>query len=292
MDRSYEPEDLKKIQRYELAMLDDLIEICKENKLNYFALAGTGIGAVRHQGFIPWDDDIDIGFPRKDFEKFLRIIEEKWSNKYYILNTERYENFPLMTTRLCLKGTRFVEECVKNIDCPFGIFLDLYPFDNIADDGLSYKLQIWTAWFWSKLLILRSIRKPNIFIKGTKGKLAVMIAAMVHDLLCFFRVPKKWLYERCKKACTAYNHVKTKRFGYPCDTDPHSNMLVKKRTLPARTWEFDNRQLAFPRDIKTMLEGFFGDTYMTLPPEEDRKSHCPAILDFGDEEILKKKANE
>ena len=101
----YEPEVLKQLQGEILSILDDFIRICEDYHLEYFGIAGTGIGALRHKGFIPWDDDIDIAMPRRDFEHLLRIVEKKMSDRYLVLNAERYPNYPLMTTRLVKKGT-------------------------------------------------------------------------------------------------------------------------------------------------------------------------------------------
>ena len=92
MHEFYEPEVLKKLQDTELSMLKDFMELCDSHGLLYFGIGGTGIGALRHQGFIPWDDDIDIAMPRRDFEKFLRLAKKKWQGKYYILNNKTNEN--------------------------------------------------------------------------------------------------------------------------------------------------------------------------------------------------------
>ena len=141
MHEFYEPEVLKKLQDTELSMLKDFMELCDSHGLLYFGIGGTGIGALRHQGFIPWDDDIDIAMPRRDFEKFLRLAKKKWQGKYYILNNKTNENYPMMTTRLCKCGTVFQENVMRDVDCPFGIFLDLYVMDNIADGKLALQVQ-------------------------------------------------------------------------------------------------------------------------------------------------------
>ena len=101
----YEPETLKRLQQEILSILDDFVRICEDYHLEYFGIAGTGIGAVRHGGFIPWDDDIDIAMPRRDFEKLLRIVEKKMGARYLVLNARRYPAYHLMTTRLVKRGT-------------------------------------------------------------------------------------------------------------------------------------------------------------------------------------------
>lgn len=108
--------------------------------------------------------------PRRDFEHLIRIVEKKMSDRYLVLNAERYPNYPLMTTRLVKKGTVFVEEVMKDVDCPFGIFLDLYVLDNVADNPVLYQIQSWTAWFWSKLMILRADSAPDAAAAGHQGE--------------------------------------------------------------------------------------------------------------------------
>lgn len=284
MPRFYEQDELAKVQATELEILRDFMQICDDNGLSYFGVAGTGIGAIRHGGFIPWDDDIDIAMPRKDFERMIELVEEKLGDKYYILNTEHNKNYPLMTTRMCKRGTKFVEKPLMNIDCDFGIFLDLYPFDNYPDNELLFCIQKWRAWFYSKLLILRSIPEPVLAQTGNLKTAITLVCKAVHNIMDFLRIDKMFLYNRCKKICTMYNDKETKRFGYPCDTSPDYNKLYKKKVFPLRKWKFEDVELNFPKDMKGMLRNFFGDTYMTLPPEEKRKTHFPYILDFGDGE--------
>lgn len=100
--------------------------------------------------------------PRKDFEKFLKIVQKKMGDKYLVLNAKTCPAYPLMTTRLVKRGTVFIEEVMKDVDCPSGIFLDLYVLDNVSDNPVMYQVQSWTAWFFSKLMILRAIPKPTL----------------------------------------------------------------------------------------------------------------------------------
>ena len=281
MSRFYEPEILKRVQQTELRILKDFMEICDGAGLRYFAIAGTGIGALRHKGFIPWDDDIDIAMPRADFEKAMALVKEKLSDKYYILNGETDENYPLMTTRLCKKGTRFREEVLKDVDCPFGIFLDLYPYDNLADGKAAYLIQVWKAWFWSKLLILRSIPHPYMGITGWKRAAAQAVCGFVHGTMKLFHISPRWLYRRCLRQCRKYEHRDTQRMGFPCDTDPNWNTVVKEKTYPLVKYRFEDVDLNFPANVQEVLTGFYGD-YMQMPPVEKRKTHYPYILDFGD----------
>ena len=280
MPEFYEPEVLEKLQHIEMDIVRDFVKICKEHNLEYFGYAGTGIGALRHKGYIPWDDDIDISMPRADYEKFLKIVQEEMGDKYYVLNTDTDENYPLATTRLCLRGTVFREQVMKDVDCPWGIFLDLYALDNAADGWLAYHWQMWTAWFWGKLLILRIMPRPYLYVHGFLAKIVTGACIATHHIRKFFHISKKWLVRRREKANQRYNNRETKRMAYFCDPLPYTNTFSKDEIYPLRELPFEDITLPFPNNLEELLTKMYGD-YMTPPPVERRKTHYPYELDFG-----------
>ena len=276
----YEPEVLDRLQKEILTILDDFIRLCEDYHLEYFAIAGTGIGAIRHKGFIPWDDDIDIAMPRKDFEKLLKIVERKMGDRYLILNAKNYPEYPLMTTRLVKRDTVFIEEVMKDVDCPFGIFLDLYVLDNVADHPVLYQLQSWVAWFFSKLMILRSIPKPTLQQRGVKAKLIWAVCCLVHGGMKLLRISPEFLRDCCEAECRRYNKKKTNRMAFLPDTSPYWNVVDKRKYHPLKKLEFEGRFMNFPANIEEMLTSMYGD-FMQLPPEEKRKTHYPYRLEFS-----------
>ena len=276
----YEPEVLDRLQKEILTILDDFIRICEDYHLEYFGIAGTGIGAIRHKGFIPWDDDIDIAMPRKDFEKLLKIVERKMGDRYLILNAKNYPEYPLMTTRLVKRDTVFIEEVMKDVDCPFGIFLDLYVLDNVADHPVLYQLQSWVAWFFSKLMILRSIPKPTLQQRGVKAKLIWLVCRMGHGGMKLLRISPEFLRDCCEAECRRYNKKKTNRMAFLPDTSPYWNVVDKRKYHPLKKLEFEGRSMNFPANIEEMLTSMYGD-FMQLPPEEKRKTHYPYRLEFS-----------
>ena len=273
MENRYEKE-------VELEILKDFMDICDRHGLDYFGIAGTGIGALRHHGFIPWDDDIDVAMPRDDFEKLLPLVEKEMGDKYLIMNAERYPNYPLMTTRMTMRGTKFKEEALKNIDAPLGIFLDLYPLDKVSDNPKEARRQARDAWFWSKILILRSIPFPMLGFSGWKAKIIHAICGLAHLVLSILHVPKTWIYKKAYEAETRSNHyTKTKNLDFFCDTTPYMNLYAVKDIYPLRKLPFEDVELNFPHNLHNNLTGMYGD-YMQLPPEEKRKNHYPYELEF------------
>ena len=278
--KEYDDFTLKRIQEVELEILKDFMDICDRHGLDYFGIAGTGIGALRHHGFIPWDDDIDVAMPRDDFEKLLPLVEKEMGDKYLIMNAERYPNYPLMTTRMTMRGTKFQEAALKNIDAPLGIFLDLYPLDKVSDNPKEARRQARDAWFWSKILILRSIPFPMLGFSGWKAKIIHAICGLAHLVLSILHVPKTWIYKKAYEAETRSNHyTKTKNLDFFCDTTPYMNLYAVKDIYPLRKLPFEDVELNFPHNLHNNLTGMYGD-YMQLPPEEKRKNHYPYELEF------------
>lgn len=280
--REYDAETLKKVQRAELSIFGDFQKVCEENDLTYFGLAGTGIGALRHGGFIPWDDDIDVGLLRADYEKLIEIFKRDYADKYTVVNGDEFSNYPLMTTRICINGSCFVEEPLKSVKCPLGIFLDVYAFDNAAADAKAFKKQAFGAWFFSKLLILKHIPFPVLPFYGIKKKIAHCVTACVWAFLNIFCISHKWLYKKCKSISCKYNDADTGVYAYFCDTDRFANCFSKEDLFPVRKEKFEDTQMCFPNNLEKSLTNMFGD-YMQLPPVEKRKNHFPYKLKFPDE---------
>lgn len=282
--REYEPEVLQKLQKVELEMLRDFDALCEKHQIDYFGCGGTAIGAMRHQGFIPWDDDIDIAFTRENYEKFLAVADTEYPGKYKVLNAETDENYVLMTTRWVKCGTTFQEECFKDLDCNFGIFLDLYCFENIPDDEKLMQKQAKKAWFWGKLLIMSGVAHPTLYQTGIKKTIISTIAYLGHLFLKIMPISKKFMYNQAKKAATMYRNADTKRMAYLFDLQLYTSIVVNENILPTCKLPYDGMMIRFPGKTETYLSTRYGDDFMTPPPEDKRHNHPPYRLDFGDEE--------
>lgn len=282
MSNTYEPETLYKLQQCELEMLKDFIKICKDNNITYFGVGGTGIGALRHGGFIPWDDDIDIGLLYNDYIKLIEVYKNEHSDKYIVVNANEFSTYPLMTTRICLKNSMFVENAFKSLKCPLGIFLDIFPFCNIPTDKKLHKKQSKKAWILGKILILKHLPFPNVPYKGFKAKILHIATAISSFFINIFFTHKS-LYKKIVKECTRYQDIDTGRYEYFFDTVNGKSIYTKDDIFPIRPIEFENILLDFPNNLEDILTRNYGD-YMLLPPPEKRKNHRPYILKFPDEQ--------
>lgn len=276
----YDDETLRHVQRLELMILKDFIDVCNSYQLTYFAYGGTGIGAYRHKGFIPWDDDIDVCLPVADYDTLLQVFEEKYSDRYEVINAQKNPHYPLPTSRIMIKGTQFCEEALKDLPLDLGIFLDIYALDTIPDDDKAFRKQARTAWFWSHLRLLKLIPKPYIIYHGWKGKLIRAIVYTAGFIVSHLPISLESCVAHEMHARRKYANRPWKRIAYMCDTTPYNLVWTKDQVYPLKQLEFEGMMVNFPANIHEHLTEFYGD-YMQMPPVEQRKNHYPARLEFG-----------
>ena len=276
----YDSETLKKLQNIELEIFSDFATLCEKHGIDYFGVGGTALGLARYGGFIPWDDDIDVVMTRENYDRFLEVAKTEMTEKYRIVNAETVEGFPLTTTRWTMRGTKFKEQCFKELDIDLGIFLDIFCWDNAADNEFKMKCQAWTAWFWGKLLVLRNVRCPVIYYDGWKAKVILAICALVHDIMKGLHISSKYLYRKAEKAAKKYKNVDTKRAAYFFDPTPFTSVMYKEDFLPTEIREYNGIKVRFPKDLDRYLTIRYGKDYMTPPPENKRHNHPPYELQF------------
>lgn len=282
MYKQYDPQVLRRVQLVEKDVLQEFIRICEKHGIPYFLTGGTAIGAVRHKGFVPWDDDIDVGLLRDDYEKFLRIAPGEVGEKFEFINARINPYFPALNSNLVKKDSLHVPEEFKNCRYQYKIGMGIFPYDNVPQDARLRKKQISKAWFWGKLYFLRNIPFPHLPLKGIKAKLAHAACAVIHYALALFHIRRQFIVRQYEKAVLAY-HNQTDLLTDFTDTVPEDLIVSKKDIFPLQTGEFEGLAVSLVHHNHEMLTQIFGD-YMQLPPEDDRKNHFPHVLDFGDED--------
>ena len=136
------------LHRVDLEIVNEVVRICREHDLKYYMLGGTMLGAIRHEGFIPWDDDIDLGMPRKDYDKFVKYMKKHPNEKIFFSNVHSEKRYPNSWGKVRLNDTVFLEKELTSLtELHKGVFIDLHPIDNILPCFL--KIQVKLAMFWS-----------------------------------------------------------------------------------------------------------------------------------------------
>ena len=252
--------DIRAIQLKELEILKAVAEVCERHGLRYFLDGGTCLGAVRHQGFIPWDDDIDVGMPRQDYEKFRAVAPEELAPHHIgVVDSEKTVHNHRMFLKVHDTRTTFISPSEVMPDMWHGINIDIFPYDGYPADR-------WEAWRMRKeLRVLWRVdyarrcplpdRKPIDKLK--RGVAAVIKLVFPHD----------WPHNRRTKLFTRYAPEACERsfmevFGdlyiYPSDC------ILRTEKMP-----FEDAQFPCPADYETYLTIHYGD-WRKLPPEEKR----------------------
>ncbi|MBQ8610315.1 MAG: LicD family protein [Oscillospiraceae bacterium] len=250
---------LNALKSAELEMLQAFIEVCEKLELNYYLLGGTLLGAVRHQGFIPWDDDIDVGMLRKDYEKFVREGQKYLPEHIFLQHYNTDPAYPMNFVKLRNSRTAFIETSVRKLKMNHGVFLDVFPLDR-CETAEKRK------WFERMNAICR-MRIAMVFDLKRDVSLRGKVSGVVLKLL-FPRVSSA-VKLREKLHCSMPDGPLVANF---------CGAWGVKEIVPA-TWYGQPRELYFegmrvkaPAEYEKWLTQVYGD-YMQLPPEEKRVTH-------------------
>lgn len=256
---------LREHQTILLRLMCEFHEYCEENNLRYYLTGGTLLGAVRHKGFIPWDDDVDIVMPRPDYEKF--ILNKQLSEHTQIVSVVHTHGYyhPYPYCNVIDTDTIMIEHNVKK-QSGKGVFLDVFPLDGVPDNRLKYKHQM------SDLLISQSLFS-NIINKSAGFSSIKNIAKTILGATGFF-INEFALGKHINKVAKKYSFTE-------CDKVAHLVLLFKKPTrfiTPKHEYDdfvmldFEDKKFRCPPKYENILRRSFGD-YMILPPENERQGH-------------------
>ena len=261
--------DIENIWKIELEILDVIDTICKDYNLKYSLAYGSLIGAVRHGGFIPWDDDIDIVMPREDYEKLILIWNDVAPKEYILQNNRTDLDFTQNFTKIRRENTTFLQyEFEKNKKYHKGIFVDIFPGDRVAKGRISCKVQYVACAI--NLLYSRG------FVSGSKGMVGIIEKLLLKTNKKKYHIRRR----RAEKYVAKYNGINNLKYMFPstigCSREYYSPYLFDNMT----TIEFCGKEYMVVDCVDEVLRTCYGD-YMKLPQESERIwTHHPIILDF------------
>lgn len=259
-------------------ILKDFIKICEENDLTYYMYAGSLLGAIRHNGFIPWDDDLDVIMFRDDFEKFKKIFNSP-NDKYKLLSIETEKDYFHLLSKLMLNNTKFEEKWVNQVDFNIGINIDIFVLDDLSDNKLKRSFQLKKSFLYNKLLIMSKIKLDDLpFI--TK-----VITHVGYHILNLFRIKPSTINKKCLSFLKKYKNPNAEYvFDISANANEYPQIFRKSDFESIKRIKFEDIEVNVPANYDYILKSLYGD-YMQLPPKEDRYNHITETLDFGPYEL-------
>ena len=262
-------EQMQKVKKVEVDILKEFVRVCKEMDLTYYALYGTVLGAVRHKGFIPWDDDIDVGMPREDYEKFLKHGQKFLRENYFLQSYKSEEGFLNPFAKVRRSDTTFIETASKDQDINQGIYIDIFPIDGYPEG----------AWDQFKFKWDRIVYDNYIYNQGDVSKESGKNKFICQINRIFVKLTPREAVKR--KDCLAKRkQIKdSKRIGCLVQDNPDKEVVEKECFGKGCMLPFEDMEICVPENWDLYLEHTYGD-YMQFPPEEERVPlHVCEVID-------------
>ena len=248
--------DMQRLKAIELDMLKAFIAVCEKHNLTYFLVAGTALGAVRHGGFIPWDDDIDVGMPREDYEKFMEVAQDDLPDGLFLQTPKTDPKYMTCFAKIRNTNTTFLESSASHLKINHGVFIDIFPLDGCVN----YEEHAKSV----RLLNIRVMSRFK-FKRTAKERIAAFLIALrypcaerARDRVC--ALWRKIPYASAEKVIN-YGSVYGKK-----------ELLSKDIYGKGRLGTFEGISVCLPEKTDEYLTAIYGD-YMTPPPPEKQIAH-------------------
>ncbi len=252
--------EMKNVQ---LSILDEVVAFCDKENIKYFLFAGTLLGAIRHKGYIPWDDDIDIAMNRDDYERFINIFPKDHPFLYLYRNNSEYKNCPFFFTKVCQRGTiihefyldeKYIKGC--------GVNIDIFPIDSYISYENAIKSMKKVA-FLKMIVSLKASKKSFSTIRGViKSIISIILSPISMAYL------NRVFYKIIKKENARFSKFSGNTVGAYGDKE----ILEKEVFEELIDVEFENKKYKGLKEYDKFLSAVYGD-YMKFPPKEKQVTH-------------------
>lgn len=267
---------IKELQKICLSILLDIQKVCDKYNLTIMLGGGSALGAVRHKGFIPWDDDIDLNMPREDYEKFKNVFKEELGSKYNLYAPNYSENKALTRFAKIEKKNTTVITTLSGDKTELGICIDIFVIDKIPSN-------MFVRLFYGIISTILMIVCANVmfyeqhnkaykeyFVKSNKKKYVIYYFKLLIGWIFHYIKSYKW-YNILDKFL--WYNGKTNLYGVPTGRKHYfGEIFDKKIYFPVRQIEFETKTFYIPNDVDKYLCNLYGD-YMRIPKDDERVSH-------------------
>lgn len=268
---SIPPADMRKMHIMQIDMLKELDRVCRANNIKYTISNGTLLGAIRHKGFIPWDDDADTMMLREDYEKFKKCSNQLNPELCFFQDHSTDPEYRWGYGKLRRTGTTYIRSGQEHLKGKTGVFIDIFPMDDIPTNTILCAIQRFFGYCSRKITYAEVAKKEYVGIKGCWFSFLSKV-----PLSFVYRIMN--IYAKKSKNITP-NRVTTLFMPISKHLDPYINKKTygrpKKWLLETKEYDFEGIKLLGPVDYDECLRWQYGVNYMTPPPEDKRGQHAP-----------------
>lgn len=270
--------NIELLHRVDMEIVKEVVGICDAHGFKYYMLGGTMLGAIRHHGFIPWDDDIDLGMPREDYEAFLQAAPKELAGHLKVVNYRTDPGYQYYITRVLDTGTQVVEERIGNDNKYTHASIDIFPIDGTPNNPLIRKLYYFRVMYHRALMSL--CYKDSIDRKRKRGKMEKLLLWIME------RVPVEKLTTPYKQKCKIDKLLRRQKVAGSAYIGNLMGAYRTREIVPADYYgegifyPFENMLLRGMDKADAYLTHTYGD-YMQLPPEGQRKTHFKILQIHG-----------
>lgn len=263
--QEFSKEELNRLHGILLEMFSFLHTVCVENNIRYYALGGTMLGAARHQGFIPWDDDVDVGMPRNDYDQFISIVTNLKDSRYVIESADSTDdNYCYAFAKLYDTQTTLIEN--KNQVVVRGVFIDIFPLDGYGETLQEAKIQYKKVMHYDQLLMIKRMKAGE-----AKSAVKNVIVSAIHSLP-FKSLTLAVLRRKVDHTCRKMSFDNCKYIGNPLGAWRWKEIMERRIMGTPRLYKFEDIEIFGSEFYDDYLKTLYGD-WTQLPPAEKRKSH-------------------
>jgi len=253
--------ELKLLHNKILEIAEYFDAFCKENKITYYLMGGTALGAIRHQGFIPWDDDFDVFMDYENYSNFLNIIDDRLDKEKFYFQREDTKEWSLYFSKIRMNGTTFIEKDLKDVEMHHGIYIDIMCLNNTSEFTPIRYIQ----YFAARVLNTKVLATRGYETNSTLKKFFMFISKyIVTDFV------KKQLLQVVR----GFNGKDTKLVGHFFGRAPFERTSFPKYYLGKQRYvQFESLQLPVAEYVEEYLKVRYGESYMELPSEEEKMKY-------------------
>ena len=270
---------LRKLQLAELKILNEIVKICNENKITYYISGGTFLGAVRHKGFIPWDDDIDVAMPRADYEKFKKIANKKLPEKYKYRNFKTDNQIKICFSRVEDTEIKVRDTSAKKTDIR-NAWVDIFPLDGMPKNKFKFFIRKYHLLYLRMMLQYSqysTIVNQNLPNRPLHEKILIKIGKLIpfekflNHRKYMFKIDETLQRVKAEESIYYMNFLGIYKF----------KSVMKKDEIykEGAKYEFEGNYYNAPKEYDKYLTQIYGN-YMDIPKDKDKNKHHIEVLEI------------